>query len=369
MNTPRYAAAAARLLRRYLPSATAPSGDEARGLATIERAMSTRTRRRRLLASGASAAAAAAILVAGTEFVKWRESAANAAPVAINVTPSGQGASLARREGEAPLAAHASIESGQRIETPADGGASLQLSTGTSMTLAERTSFRVDSQGAAQRFTLQRGELLAHVAKLAGTQRFIIDTPDAEIEVRGTRFRLRVIEHGESCGTGARTRLDVSEGVVEVRAANGPPTRVIAGGAWPMDCSETAAGPQTSASSQSPPHDGAAGPKREIRSVVPALRPALREAEAERISGLTAQNNLFAEGIARARRGDTSGALRTYQELMTRFPNSALAENVMVERMRLLAHTAHGANEAKRYLARFPHGFAVREAENLLAEP
>jgi len=37
--------------------------------------------------------------------------------------------------------------------------------------------------------------------------------------------------------------------------------------------------------------------------------------------------------------------------------------------MRLLAHSANGANEARRYLARYPHGFAVREAEKLVAEP
>jgi TolA-binding protein len=370
MNTPRYAAAAAKLLRRYLPSATVASGDEARGIATIERALRTRTRQRRLLTICASLAAAAAILAVATQFGKWRQLSASAAAIAINVTPSGQGAALARNDGEAPLEAHSSLESGQRVETPVNGGASIQLSTGTSMTLAGRTSFRVDSQGATQRFTLQRGQLVAHVAKLAARQRFIIDTPDAEVEVRGTRFRLRVIEHGESCGAGARTRLDVSEGVVEVRAANGAATRVEAGEAWPTDCSGTTAHvPQSPAPSQPAVLDAAAGPKHEGRGGAPAARAAAKEAEAHRISGLTAQNDLFADGIARGRQGDTSGALRAYQELMTRFPSSPLAENAMVERMRLLARTANGANEARRYLARYPHGFAVREAEKLLAEP
>ena len=370
MNTPRYAAAAAKLLRRYLPGATVASGDEARGIATIERAMRTRTRRRRLVAVCASLAAAAGTLVVATQLGKWRQSSASSAAIAINVTPWGHGSALARNEVEEPLEAHSSLESGQRVETPVDGGASVQLSTGTSMTLAGRTSFRVDSQGTTQRFTLQRGQLVADVAKLAARQRFIIDTPDAEVEVRGTRFRLRVIEHGESCGAGARTRLDVSEGVVEVRAANGAAARVKAGEAWPTDCSGTAAHiPQIPAPSQPAVLDAAPWPKHEPRGGAPAAHAAAREADAERISGLTAQNDLFAEGIARGRQGDTSGALRAYQELMTRFPRSPLAENAMAERMRLLAHTANGANEARRYLARYPHGFAVREAEQLLAEP
>jgi hypothetical protein len=84
---------------------------------------------------------------------------------------------------------------------------------------------------------------------------------------------------------------------------------------------------------------------------------------------LTAQNDLFAEGVARGRQGDTSGALRAYQELMSRFPSSPLAENALVERMRLLATTPEGAREAQRYLARYPHGFAAGEAKKLSAEP
>jgi len=366
MNTPRYAAAAAKLLQRFLPEATVASGDEARGLATIERALRARTRRRRLWAIGAISAAAAAILIVLVQLDKRRPSSASSAAIAINVTPSGRGAALTRNEGEAPLEAHSSIGSGQRIETPADGGASVQLSTGTSMTLAGRTSFRVDSQGATQRFTLQRGELVAHVAKLAAAQRFIIDTPDAEVEVRGTRFRLRVVEQGESCGGGARTRLEVSEGVVEVRVASGAVTRVKTGEAWPTNCSKTSDLLQA-ASSEPVANKAPPAVKPAPRAAAPAARAAAPEAE--RSSGLTAQNDLFARGIARGRQGDTSGALRAYQELISRFPSSALAENAMVERMRLLAQTANGAAEARRYLARYPHGFAVREANQLVVEP
>ncbi|HEX2672578.1 MAG TPA: FecR domain-containing protein [Polyangiaceae bacterium] len=366
MNTPRYAAAAAQLLRRCLPGATVVSGEEARGIATIERALRARTRRRRLLAIGASLVAAAAIGLVATQVGKWRQSAASAGAIAINVTPAGRGAALARNEGEVPLQAPSSLESGQRIETPAEGGASLQFSTGSSMTLAGRTSFRVDSQGITQRFTLQRGELVAHVAKLVASQRFIVNTPDAEVEVRGTRFRLRVIERGDTCGDGTRTRLEVSEGVVEVRAARGELVNVKAGEVWPAGCSGNADVPQNVAPAESVGRAATPAPRRGAPSPARAV---VGDSESEHASGLTIQNDLFAEGVARGRRGDTSGALRAYQELINRFPRSPLAENAMVERMRLLAKSPIGALEASRYLERYPHGFAVREAKQLVAEP
>jgi len=206
------------------------------------------------------------------------------------------------------------------------------------------------------------------VAKLSSGQRFIVATPDAELEVRGTRFKLRVIDLSESCGAGSRTRLDVSEGVVEVRVANQGAIRVNAGEAWPANCSKTVDVPQVAPSPLPPAAHAATSapePKRDPRA---PMRAAVNEAEAERTSGLTAQNDLFAAGVARGRRGDTSGALRAYQELINRFPSSALAENAMVERMRLLAHTPTGALEASRYLSRYPRGFAVREAKKLVTE-
>ena len=361
MNTPRYAAAAAKLIRQHLPAGVVSTGDQARGVATIERAMHARARRRRLIALGSLVAAAAAFAIIATQVNAWRQPPAGAAAsVAIDVTPSGRGAALARGQVEERLKTRVSVESGQRIDTPADGGASLRLSTGTSLTLSGKTSFRVDSQGATQRFSLQQGELVAHVAKLTAAQRFIVDTPDTEVEVRGTAFRLRVVEHPEACGAGTRTRLEVTEGAVEVRVANVAAVSVRAGEVWPSDCSNSASVAQAPVSAPA----NATPPKHEPHSALPAAAN-----EAERASALAAQNDLFAEGVARGRQGDTSGALRVYQNLMNRFPTSPLTENAMVERMRLLAATVDGAAEAKRYLARYPRGFAVAEAKKLLAEP
>jgi outer membrane protein assembly factor BamD (BamD/ComL family) len=96
-----------------------------------------------------------------------------------------------------------------------------------------------------------------------------------------------------------------------------------------------------------------------------------RAPERERDSSLTAPNDLFQEGVALRRQGDASGALRAYQALLTRFPGSPLVENAMAERLRLLAKTgdARASAEARRYLERFPHGFAANEARAMVAKP
>jgi ferric-dicitrate binding protein FerR (iron transport regulator) len=376
MNIPRFASAASKLLRAGLPKSEPAPGDRARGIATIEQAMLARSRRRRLHWGGVAVASAAAVFLL-VSAGRWM-SARPEALVSINVSPAGRGAALRAGDRAEALSERAELASGQRIETPSDGGASLRLSTGTSMDLAGSTAFRVDSQGKTERFSLQQGELSAHVAKLAAGQRFIIATPDAEVEVRGTRFRVRVLNSADGCGAGSRTRLEVSEGIVEVRAL-GATTNVAAGQHWPGDCTD--ADPTHSAAaplglprpvtdlgaSLVPPH------ARVSRAVaIPSADPAPPpRASVEHASELAQQNDLFAEGVALHRQGDVAGALRAYQLLIARFPGSPLAENAFVERIRLLAsnHDPRARSEAERYIARYPRGFALKEAKRLADTP
>jgi ferric-dicitrate binding protein FerR (iron transport regulator) len=375
MNTPRYAAAAAKLLRRHLPVSGGALPPPDRSVATIARAMQLRSRRRRL--ATAAVVAAAATIVLGVTVAGWRRPRpAQDAVISINVSPAGQGAVVHTDAGARPLASPGSVRAGQRIETPAEGGAKLQLSTGTAMNLAGTTSLRVESQGATERFSLLRGELSAHVAKLRLGQRFIIGTPDAEVEVRGTRFTVKVLAKPEACGSGSRTRLDVSEGVVELRSAS-LVVSIHAGQHWPSDCTAAALPSSAPALAPSRPSHAARAANAEQLSVLDhdgAARPPANPtatAVVERTSALTQQNDLFAEGVAKRRQGDVSGALRAFDELMARFPGSPLAQNAAVERMRLLAaeRDPRAALEARRYLARYPHGFALEEARKLAETP
>jgi len=59
--------------------------------------------------------------------------------------------------------------------------------------------------------------LEAAVAKLKPGERFVVATPDAEVEVKGTRFELVVDGETSRCEPVLRTRLTVQEGVVAVR--------------------------------------------------------------------------------------------------------------------------------------------------------
>jgi ferric-dicitrate binding protein FerR (iron transport regulator) len=359
MNIPSHAAAAAKLLRSRIGSTQAVPDERERGITTIERAMQARVRRRRAVGGGVVLAAAAGLLLMAQAVRHFNQRAAAPTLIAINVSQAGRGTALRAGDRAQPLAEGAALGAGQRIETTADGGASLQLSTGTAIDLLGRTSFRVDSQGAIERFALQHGELSAHVAKLTSKQRFIVATPDAEVEVRGTRFHVGVRERGEACGNGSRTRLEVTEGVVEVRSA-GLSILVQAGQHWPSDCPSSR--PAVATEPGAPLGEG---------------RPAVREPKpaasmiVDRTSALAQQNDLFAEGVALRRQGDVGGALRVYQEVIARFPKSPLAENARVERMRVLAknHDRRASDEARLYLARYPHGFAAQEAQQLTAEP
>jgi hypothetical protein len=155
MNTPRYAAAAAKLITRHLPKVTVELVERERSIATIERAILARSRRRRWLGVGGALAVAATLLLAAQVARLRAGSEPTLSRVSIKVSPSGQGAALQAGDvglPPVPVMPRAALEAGQRIETPADGGAALQFSTGTSVSLAGSTTFRVDSQGDIEHF-------------------------------------------------------------------------------------------------------------------------------------------------------------------------------------------------------------------------
>jgi hypothetical protein len=360
VNVPRHAAAAAKLLQRGLSTPITAAGDRVRGLATIERAMMVRARRRRWL--GISLLAAAALLL-GVGLTYRGGSEPRALRVAIQAAPLGKGATLSDPDRAQRLEVPMEITAGQLLETPPGGGASLQLSTGTNLTLAGETQLRVQSQNTVERFALRRGELSARVSKLANGQRFIVQTPDAEVEVRGTRFTVTVLEGGDACSSATRTRLHVTEGVVEVRSAAGL-ARVTGGQSWPVGCGRQE--PEQTRPTIVPGQPLPASSQH--RSFPP---PGAAAIPSDRSSALVQQNDLFAQGVALRRVGDVSAALRVYQRLMREYPASPLAENAAVERLRLLSpgQPAKAREEARAYLTRYPRGFAVDEAKRLAEQP
>jgi ferric-dicitrate binding protein FerR (iron transport regulator) len=363
MSIPRYAALAARLLGRREPHYAPLAVDRERSIETIERALAARQKRvLRRRALGISAAlAACAVAWWG---VRGALSSSTTEPrVAVVASPLLDGARVLDSTGEVPLDPELKLRVGGRIGTAAGGGAHLELSTGTRLELESASSLTLESQGALQRFALGAGALRARVAKLGPAERFVIDTPDAQIEVRGTVFRLSVLPRAQACGEGSRTRLDVAEGVVEVRAGSHL-DRIAAGQVWPSDCGQDT---DPSAVRAPPPEPSAAEPRAAAGVASGSKSPVKRPHSLPR-SPLAAQSDLFEQAVRAQRRGDAAGALRLYADLLERYPLSPLAENARVERMRVFAQSdrALAKREALGYLARYPNGFARMEAQHLV---
>lgn len=376
MNLPTYARRAARLLRQvaepgYVPSAAA----RARSLSTIERALVARQRRTRRMWLGGSVAAAA-IFMLGVGLA-WRGAPPTRAPVSFSVTADGSGAWVTNALGSQALTGTSELAAGSRVTTSAGGSAVLQGSTGTRLALKNEGSLTVASVGNTQWFRLAEGALDARVAKLGPGERFVIETLDAKVEVRGTAFRVSVLDREAACEGGGRTRVRVSEGVVNVRS-RGRAIDVRAGANWPADCDST---PRPAARLERAPEpkgatdavSTAGAMARPTPSIGPgsAAPPEPSEPKSPRRASLSDQNDKFERAIQARQNEDLATALRLYREFVQEFPASPLAQNARVEVMRLLlqSNKSAAAQAARDYLQRYPAGFAREEAKRILAAP
>jgi hypothetical protein len=370
MTVPLYARIAGRLLGRDDRAPVPPPTVEHRAAAisAIERALASRARarRRNRWLGGIAAAAALALVVGGA--VRELSHRGHAVTAATTTTPAPGGdarvvgypvagvASVVSLGTLAPLADRRALPAGSRVVTPAGGRVMLAFATGTDVLLGEAADMTIADEGTTQSLRLDHGSLDLHVAKLAADRRFVVQTPDAEIEVRGTAFKVYLAQPDTSCGAGTPTRVSVSEGTVVVRHA-GQESRVEAGQEWPSGCTQASTPNAGSPASSVARASGAA-----TSNVAVAAAPSPA-------SSLGEQNDMFADAMAAKHRGDTGDAIGDFDRFLARYPASPLAESATVERMRLLRAT--GSNRAplaaKQYLARYPNGFARAEAEAIVA--
>jgi len=344
----RYAALAARLLRER------PAAKESRlsrdvGISVVAHAMELARRRRRnarlaVAALGFGVAAAVAFGVG----LRHRTQLACRGPNCASATAH---ANEASRRG---------LDAGQSIVAPAGAPTSVVLASGTQIALDEKSMLECRDNTSTQRFALLRGGAHLHVAKLRDGERFVVDTPNTEVEVRGTVFGVRIEPATAACT--ARTTVNVDEGRVEVRTG-ATHTALLPGERWTSPCEAPRA--ET--------HEDEAPPRPGATLVAPPHAPrAARATEAARDgSALSEQNDLYAAAEAARRGGRANDALAAYSRLLARFPNGQLAESALVERARLLApgNPTSARTEAERYLARFPAGFARGEMEALARAP
>lgn len=344
MTAPQYARVAAKLLADATQTHVGgPSPDErVLAIEAAGRALRGRASARRRVRW---AFAAAAVLVAGVSLravaARFGAPGSGAAPTivaaapAITVTghPLGGEATVVNATSAAPLADGKTLASGSRIVAGAEGRFAVSLSTGTRLVVEEGGDVTVDEEVPRQVFGLHKGALRADVAKLQSGERFLIETSDAEVEVRGTSFRVAIVPPDPSCGSGVTTRVSVREGVVTVRHGSDE-ARVGPGEQWPSGCSSGAA-PQV------PTPAAPSAPERRVQAaeVHAPLAPVVvapRAGSQTSASSLADQNDNFARAIAAKKRGATGEAVADFDQFLAAYPASALAENAEAERMKLL---------------------------------
>jgi ferric-dicitrate binding protein FerR (iron transport regulator) len=394
MTAPRYARLIAEVWKRGERRASEMPAHSNRDeeIALIEQAMDHKRRMsRRVRQVVCCSLAATALLVGGgmwrihreritspaaaTNAAQPRDVTGGAAPIAIAIA-SGSGSIVAAPGSATPAFAGRALHAGSRLIVDPSAGATLSLSTGTRLEVDHGTELTVVEDGRAQVFALNAGSLRADVAKLSDSERFLVRTVDAEVEVRGTSFVVSVVAVDPQCGGGSTTRVMVYEGLVAVRS-RGHEDLLRTGERWPRGCRTTAAIALPQAASKRA-HKGdapIAAPSLVPRpaDVQPLATPAPSQARAaaERppSSTLAEENNLFAEGMLAHRSGKLPLALDKMDRFLDKYPTSHLAENAAVERMRLLRalDPPKATAAARQYLKRYPGGFARADAEAVLA--
>jgi hypothetical protein len=335
----------------------APNDREAtvNAMARALRARKQRRRRTAWLGSFAAAAAGIGALVAlhrAPRPVAASTPAAVQAPAVVANELSG-GVLVLSKGSSRPVFDGMPLGEGDHLIALLDGRATIAQATGTRLSVEGGGDVALLSQGSTQLFSLGSGGVVAHVAKLHAGERFVIRTDDAEVEVRGTSFRVAIAAPDPRCGNGTITRVNVYEGVVTVRDAAGQ-TFVHPGESWPEGCGAAAPAPAGIPSSP--------GTTAEAPAHLPAARPPAPS------SDLAVQNDLFEEAMDAKRRGDVRGAVAAFDRLLSRYPTCPFAESADVERMNLLADYDRVRAEeiAGGYLRRYPDGFGRAEAEALV---
>jgi ferric-dicitrate binding protein FerR (iron transport regulator) len=326
-------------------------------VAAMALAIAAKARRRRAYAATAIVlAAAAGVLVvlrlAGGAGLSG--SKAGAASALVVEHQDGRGNLLVRAAGSRPLPDLGVLAVGDSVRTDESSGTTLGFGNGTSIVLSSSAQLRVDEIGATRRFSLLGGRFQAHVAKLTQGERFVVSTPDSEVEVRGTVFTVVVSSPDANCrDLASSSSVQVSEGAVWVRARDAQ-VLLHAGESWTTPCPASPSdiappavvpvprlNPAPATAVHGAVHKTVAARAEVLPSRVPppSLAPAPPDSTSSPapVSHLAEQNDLFSAAMAAERRGEHETALRTLNQLIERFPGSPLGESARAERQRIQA--------------------------------
>jgi hypothetical protein len=260
---------------------------------------------------------------------------------------------------------------GDELRTASDGSAEIQTER-SAIHLQPATQVSMFSPTRAEeRIRLSSGQIDLKVSRQSHAPRsVVVETPNADVVVRGTTFSVSVDPaHGSPI-----TKVSVTEGSVWVLHA-GKRDLVSSGEAWSSDVRARAAAaiaaPVAADASATKAAVEAPGPTAVRTSVAKrASRTSTKEAApASTPSGtLGEENRMFQLAVDARNRGEDRRALELFGALLNRYPGGRLAEEARIERMRALRRlgdSLRAASEARRYLSDFTSGFAREEARSV----
>ncbi len=262
----------------------------------------------------------------------------------------------------AAAAAFAVVSGGLGVWLREPGSVAVRLPAAPSYEIAGApgAEWETVERGPELRLRARAGRIELAVAPLRAGQRFEVELPDGELDVRGTRFSVEVDR--------AHTReVRVSEGQVELRMQGAAPILLAAGERWSARVLEAAV-PVT------PPEPlRAARPERKVRprpgrpsAFDPGHEPAAvsgAQTEPARSPGAD-----FAAAMAAFSAGDYRRASARFRDFAEVHADDARAEDAMF--LRAVALSRGGDRTASRaaaraFLERHPSGLRRREAEAL----
>jgi hypothetical protein len=191
-------------------------------------------------------------------------------------------------------------------------------------------------EGLVERVRLDEGTLAVHVRPQRLGERFLVQLPDGEIEVRGTTFQVTVVG-------AATTRVQVEEGTVELRLVGPAPVRLGAGATWTAPVA------------------------RPVGPAVDALRAAPSGAPARSPDDGA---DAYAGAMQLLQRGRDDDAAAAFHAFVLAYPRASQVEDASFLEAVALARAGRSdaaALTAERHLARFPRSFHGKEAAILVA--
>jgi hypothetical protein len=224
------------------------------------------------------------------------------------------------------------------------------------------TRWRILESGEALRLRLDIGDVVLQVDKLSARQRFVLELPDGELEVVGTRFRAVASALGTE-------QVRVSEGRVALRLTRRAPLTLAAGESWERATEEQEAGRDAGAAAERTA-SGVARAQPSTPSAGSQPRPsssaAVESVEAGQRAGAGAD---FAQAMAAFDAGDYGRAEGAFLGFERRHSGDARCEDATFLRAMARARRGDAAGAsviAREYLERYPSGLRVREAKQLI---